>query len=1007
MSEQGASFTLRIRLRCLAYRYVQETARKEQMMAEQVFVARDYELEQLGSFLDRSLDGQGQVCFVTGNAGSGKTALVGEFIRRAQELDPDLLAALGTCNAQTGIGDPYLPFRELLGVLTGDVEGKATEGVIGPENSRRLRAVLARSVQVVIEVGPELVNFLVPGAKLAGALGRALAHRVGWMDKLDELASRRTPDRLLGEGLVDQRHIFEQYSNVVKSLAEAQPLILVVDDLQWADRASIDLLFHLGRSLTESRVLLIGAYRPADVALGRGGQRHPLESVLNEFKRAYGDVWVDLDRAVAIEGQQFIDRLLDAEPNQVGEDFRQGLFLHTDGHPLFTIELLHHMVEEGILVRDELGRWVVGRPVQWEGFPARVEGLIAERIGRLEKKTHQTLAIASVQGEEFIAEVIAQVQAIAPLDMVRRLDRELGARHRLVRSMGVQRLEDASLSLYRFWHGLFQRYLYSSLDDIERAYLHQDVGTALESLYGEQRHQIALQLARHFEVAGVADKAIDYLCQAGQQALALYAPLESVDHLARAVTAAQSAGIPLPANLHRVRGQAYEMLGDFERALSDFEAALAASRRSGDQQQEWQALLDLGELWASRDYDQTGEYYRQALERARGLEASDALAQSLNHIGNWHLNVEEPHRALQYHQEALAVFQKLGHQRGIAETLDLLGMASALGGDLVQSAAYYEQAIARFRGLDHREGLLSGLASMMSGWDYLSATMVTAPGTRSGCATGGEEAVEIAREINHRPGEAYALFSLGLCFGPMGKYGQALHVAEAGMAIAQEIGHGEWLTGANFALGALYLDLLALSQARECLEHALDLAQEVGSLFWIRCATGMLAATCIQQRELSPAESLLKGASEPDAPSETMAQRLVSWAWSEWALASGQPGLALRIVDQLIASTVNLSPGEVVPLLSKLRGQALADLERMDEAEAEFQMALKAAQQQGSLPLQWRLHQSLGDLYQHLDRPEDAGREVLTVRAIVAELAANIPDATLRTHFVQAANSTG
>jgi predicted ATPase len=658
-------------------------------MAEQVFVAREHELAQLDSFLDRSLAGHGQVCFVTGNAGSGKTALVAEFVRRAQDLHPDLLVALGTCNAQTGIGDPYLPFRELLGLLTGDIEGKSAEGVLSDENARRLRAVLARSVQVVIEVGPDLVNLLVPGAKLVASVGKALADKVGWMDKLDELAGRTPVRPGLGEGLTDQIHILEQVTNVVKSLAEAHPLVLVIDDLQWADRASINLLFHLGRSLAESRILLIGIYRPADVALGRDGQRHPLERVLNEFKRTYGDVWVDLDQAVEAEGRHFIDRLLDAEPNRLGEDFRLGLFHHTDGHPLFTIELLRHMIDEGALVRDELGHWVVGLPVQFRTLPARVEGVIAERIGRLENEVQQTLVVASVQGEEFIAEVIAQVQALQPLVIVRRLDREAGTRHRLVRSQGVRRLASSNLSLYRFWHGLFQKYLYSSLDDIERAYLHQDVGTVLESLYGEQSQEIALQLARHFEVAGVADKAIEYLCQAGRQALALYAPHESVEHLTRAVNAAESAGLSLPPDLYRVRGQAYEMLGDFGRARSDFEAALAASQRTGDQQQEWQSLLELGELWASRDYSQTGEFYQLALERASGLEASDALAQSLNHIGNWHLNVEQPGQSLRYHEEALAVFQKLGDERGIAETLDLLGMASALGGDLVQSAAYY------------------------------------------------------------------------------------------------------------------------------------------------------------------------------------------------------------------------------------------------------------------------------------------------------------------------------
>ena len=97
-------------------------------MIEQMFVARERELEQLDEFLDKTLAGQGQVCFMTGEAGAGKTALVTEFARRAQETHDDLLVAIGMCNAQTGAGDPYLPFRQILNMLTGDVEAHSAQG---------------------------------------------------------------------------------------------------------------------------------------------------------------------------------------------------------------------------------------------------------------------------------------------------------------------------------------------------------------------------------------------------------------------------------------------------------------------------------------------------------------------------------------------------------------------------------------------------------------------------------------------------------------------------------------------------------------------------------------------------------------------------------------------------------------------------------------------------------------------------------------------------------------
>ncbi len=134
-------------------------------MTKQVFAARQRELAQLQTFLDRALAGHGQVCFVTGEAGAGKTALVTEFARRAQADNDDLLVAIGNCNAQTGIGAPYLPFREVLGLLTGDVERELAQGTITEENANRLQNFLRTSGKALGELGPDLIEIFVPAAR--------------------------------------------------------------------------------------------------------------------------------------------------------------------------------------------------------------------------------------------------------------------------------------------------------------------------------------------------------------------------------------------------------------------------------------------------------------------------------------------------------------------------------------------------------------------------------------------------------------------------------------------------------------------------------------------------------------------------------------------------------------------------------------------------------------------------------------------------------------------------
>lgn len=498
-----------------------------------MFVDREQELASLQRQLAEALAGRGQICFVAGQAGSGKTALVHHFVEQAFASNTEVALAAGSCNSQTGAGDPYLPFREALATLTGQLPAKGAKAGGSEENERRLRTVLVRSVQILVEVAPDLVGVLVPGGKLIGEFGKAIAEKVGWMDRLEMLTEKKRLAAGTGETQAEQSRILEQYTSFLQLLSQKIPLILFLDDLQWADGASINLLFHLGRRLEASRVLILGSYRPNDLAAGRDGRRHPLEPVLNELTRYHGDITLDLD-AIPEEGQRrFVDSLLDSEPNALGEGFRAALFRQTGGHALYTVELLRAMQERQNIVKDARGRWIEGPTLDWSTLPARVEGVIEERIDRLSPELRELLQAASVEGERFSAEVMARVQSMSEREVVRQLSSELQRRHRLIQAEGLVQVGYVRLSLYRFAHNLFHHYLYNSLSDAEQLYLHRDVGQALEELAGGQTEEVAAQLAHHFEKAGLPDRAARYRLQAANRARRLSGHDEAAAHLVR------------------------------------------------------------------------------------------------------------------------------------------------------------------------------------------------------------------------------------------------------------------------------------------------------------------------------------------------------------------------------------------------------------------------------------------------------------------------------------------
>jgi DNA-binding SARP family transcriptional activator/tetratricopeptide (TPR) repeat protein len=576
-----------------------------------VFVARQRELTQLDGFLNAALAGQGQVVFVTGDAGQGKTALVQEFARRAQAAHPDLVVAGGNGNAYTGVGDPYLPFREILSLLTGNVEARWAAGAMTRDQALRLWHTLPLAVQALVEIGPDLIDLFVPGAAL---VKRAAAFTpwpggAAWLSRLKELVERKTLRQAQdtaaspGNPTLQQSALFEQYTQTLGALASQKPLLLVLDDLQWADGGSISLLFHLGRWLEGSRLLIVGAYRPTEVALGHpassllvgnssppltggievGRERHPLEPVVNEFKRHFGDVEVDLEQA---EDRQFVDAILDSEPNRLDDAFRRMLYEQTRGHPLFTVELLRGMQERRDLVQDETGRWIEGAALDWKTLPVRVEAVIAERIGHLPERLQDALTLASVEGETFTAEVVARAGVVDEREIVRWLSGELDRRHRLVRAQGTRRMDGQRLSVYRFRHILFQKYLYNNLDPVERAHLHETVGTVLETLYGEGAGEIAAvapQLAWHFQEAGIAGKAVDYLCQAGDQARRLYAHQEAIDYYQRALAFLKEQGeYERAARTLMKMGLTYHNAFDFRQARQAYEESFALWQRAGE-----------------------------------------------------------------------------------------------------------------------------------------------------------------------------------------------------------------------------------------------------------------------------------------------------------------------------------------------------------------------------------------------------------------------------------------
>lgn len=783
------------------------------------FVGRLPELAQLDGVLEKALTGRGRVVFVVGEAGIGKTALVREFARRAQERYPTLLVAIGDCNAQSGVGEAYLPFREILGLLTGDLEQKRAQGVITDENARRLQQALVKSGMILLDVGYQLVDTLVPGGNLITTLSRSASKHSGLDAKLEKLAATRSSKIELPADTIERDSMFEQCTRFLCTLAASHPLILVIDDLQWADSSSLSLLFHLGRRIDRAPLLVVGCYRPDEVALPRDSQRHPLEKVMAEFQRYYGDITIPMDWQDPSAAAGLVDAYLDAVPNRFSPTFRAELLRHTGANPLFMIELLESLTNRGNIEADAAGCWRETPSLDWSILPARVEGVLDERIGRLDQDLRDTLNVASVEGERFTAEIVARLRGVDERGLVLRLGEELGKKQHLIGSGTIERIENRRVSRYSFLHKLLQQHLYDGLDDVQRVYLHEDIGNVLEEMYRSRLEDVAVELAWHFDAAGLPEKAATYHRQAAQRATRRFAHTEAAQHLTRALELTAETDLTQRYDILLERATVYDWMGQHVAQARDLETLAEMASGSGDPTR--LAGIELRQANLARvtgDYDQALVLVERAVQRAS--KSSLLEAQAYNLYGRILIHRGAYVEAAEVLELALLASEDNNRPDLCAQIEFDLGLTDYHEDRLAAAQAHFDQARTLFDQVSNRRGVIQCLR--------MTATVHHLAGRLTAALADMQQALELSRISGWRHSEAFVLGNLGGLQFDLGDFAAAHASYTQALALCRDLGDREGEAVALDTLGLIALYRQDINTARDLLTRAQAIQEQIG-----------------------------------------------------------------------------------------------------------------------------------------------------------------------------------
>jgi class 3 adenylate cyclase len=492
------------------------------------FAGRAEVMETVLAAWKETLEGARRAVLVSGEPGIGKTRAVSELVRRAH--DAGTVVLWGRCDEELGV--PFEPFAEALRHYVASVP------------AARVRA----------EIGP-----------LGGELTRVLP----------DLAARvpGLAPPVQADSETERYRLFEAVTDFLAEISHTDPVILVLDDIHWADKSSLLLLRHLLRSATPMRLFVLATYRDTDL-----DRSHPLADVLADLRRQSGVERLDLDGLDVAEVTSLMEAAAGHDLDEPGIDLARAVFAETQGNPFFVGEVLRHLVESGAIVHRD-GRWTTDRTLEEVGIPEGIREVVGRRLSRLSDAANLALAFGAVIGATFDLATIEAAGGPSGDELFDALDE--AARASIVREV------PGAPGQYTFSHALVRSSLYEELTTNRRVRMHSRIADALAARYGQHPDEHLDELAYHYvegALAGDARQAVEYCRRAGTRADTELAFESAARHYERALGALELVDDHDPGlrcDLQLALATAWHRAGD-ERRWDAMYAAAASARSMGD-----------------------------------------------------------------------------------------------------------------------------------------------------------------------------------------------------------------------------------------------------------------------------------------------------------------------------------------------------------------------------------------------------------------------------------------
>jgi tetratricopeptide (TPR) repeat protein len=774
--------------------------------------------------------------------------LVKEVVRDQTELDPDLFASM-----LTTVSDFV---KDSLSMLSGEkIDEQGELNSLGYKDYRILIRRGNGANLVVVLKGKEN-EFLVDdmnrvlsetGKMFGSALEQWDGHEknVAGIDKLlwPLITSGKYDGKYPGrdDPQVRRNLLFENVSMGVIRQAQASPTLLCIEDLQWADPSTLALLHYVSRNSKSSGLLILGTYRPEDVAEVEGTV-HPLTERMRLMNREDLYEKIELRRLSEDGMMEMLASLLDDV--DLGHEFRERLHRDTEGNPLFVVELVKMLVEENIIERDS-GSWRLTASIDEVNIPSKIYDVILRRLSRVHSAGREILDFASVVGEEFTSDLLSSALDTSRMELLKEL-RTMEQKHKLINSHNGN---------YKFDHAKIKEVLYNEIpQELKREY-HSLIASTIKTLNKDSVDEVIEDLSFHYYHCRNKEKALYYLYRAAEKAKNNYSNEEAMKFYSHALdleedvqkrgetfealaqinflmgnygrsiefhenalelTKAKNKSAEIKAKI----GEILEIKGEYEESIKICTEALGLVEGK-ESEEEALCLNNIGSVHnAKGDYSQALQYFERSLEIMERIGDLKGIASSLNNIGNLYGNTGEYDKALEYDEKSLEIRERIGDQTGIAGSLNNIGFVHYERGEFDKALEYFNKAVEISERIGHQQFLLRHLGNI--------GIVHSGRGDYDRALENLEKTLEISAKIGDQVSVARSLANIGFVYWERGEFDRALECFLRTRGINEKIGDQEGISLSFCNVGVMHMERGEYDKALECLRRSVEINEKIG-----------------------------------------------------------------------------------------------------------------------------------------------------------------------------------